>query len=175
MQTGLVGNRYPYVTNNVADKKNVWRTRTEGEKNVKTRWAGLSRSLLHTPSHSLLADFFPKGKVSCLGLALAGSSRSPRRTLTRGRGTPLASQRKKKPRGHHRNSSPRESAQSPRATPAGARPRFRFTSGHCSTAAPARPTAYGAARLAFALSVSSSGTTTVRGRADSRGRRDAPD
>jgi hypothetical protein len=80
---------------------------------------------------------------------------------------------KKKPRGHHRNSSPRESAQSPRATPAGARPRFRFTSGHCSTAAPARPTAYGAARLAFALSVSSSGTTTVRGRADSRGRRDA--
>lgn len=136
------------------------------EKNVKTRWSGLSRPLWHTPSLTRFWLIFPKGKVSCLGLALTG--RSPRRTLTRGRGTPLASQKSREGTSGIR---PLENLCRESSHDAGRGPsKISF---YQWPVHPARPTAYGAARLAFsALSVSSS-ATTVRGRADSRGRRDA--
>ena len=111
-----------------------------GGENVKTRWAGLSRSLWHTPSLTRFWLIFSKGKVSCLGLALTGSS--PRRTLTRGllvleRHSPRKAARAG---GHQREFPSIISAESPRTTPAGTRPRFRFTSGHCTLPVP-RPTA----------------------------------
>ena len=111
-----------------------------GRKNVKTRWAGLSRSLRHTPSLTSFWLIFPKGKVSCLGFALTGSS--PRRTLTRGRRTPLASQKSRKgTSGIPLENLCRESSHDAARDPS----KISFYQWPLH---PARPTAYGAARLA---------------------------